>query len=202
MGCQVCWGLSHTTVEMGLSHLWFWDQESPTWPCPCLLTSKARGRGSCSDHLPVVYFSLLLLVQKLFLSWVFGLNQVPAWVLFCPKTFIDALCEGYWGVLQLLGVSPSWTQGPGQELKWVLRYYKLKMGHVTLKEIKVDVDIYRKSEYIYKNYIYECICQVSLISATPCSSTLFIFPFGMLWQEGSDFMWFQLFLQQLILTLF
>lgn len=32
-------------------------------------------------------FSLLILVQKLFLSWVLGLNEVPARVIFFPQNF-------------------------------------------------------------------------------------------------------------------
>lgn len=41
--------LSYPTAEMGPSHFWFWDQESPTWRYPCLLTNRAAGRGSCLD---------------------------------------------------------------------------------------------------------------------------------------------------------
>lgn len=82
------------------------------WPNLCLLTSRARGRGSClippaSPTALKLYFSLLLLVQKLFLSWAFALNQVAAQVAFCPKTFTAASCEWHQGVLQLLGIPPG-----------------------------------------------------------------------------------------------
>lgn len=42
------------------------------WPCPCLLISRARGKSSCLDLLPIVYFSSLLLVQKLFYCGCLG----------------------------------------------------------------------------------------------------------------------------------
>lgn len=53
------------------------------------------------------------------------------------------------GVFTALPAEPMDLAGNG-----ALRFYKkLTMGYDTLREIKVDMDICRKSEYVYKNYI-------------------------------------------------
>lgn len=102
-GPLVCRGLSYPTAEMGLSHFWFWDQESLQLLRGCILVFSLAGQrkgllSSHTTHPPVVYFSLLLLVQNLFLSWVFGLNQVAAQAAFRPKTFTAGSYKGHWGV--------------------------------------------------------------------------------------------------------
>lgn len=158
MGPQVRWTLFYPTAEMGLSHSWFGDQESPMWPNLCLLTSRARGRVSClippppaSPRPQTVYFNLLLLVQKLFLSWAFALNQVAAQVAFCPKTFTAASCEWHQGVLQLLGIPPGWMHGAGQESKWILRFCRrLKKGYVMLRQMRTSTE---NINIFLKNYI-------------------------------------------------
>lgn len=69
--------------------------------------------------------------------------------------------------------------------------------------VKADVDIYGKSKYIFKKLHLEMylpgishFCYASLLN------TFYFSHWDMSWQEGTDFVWLQSFLQQLILMLF